>query len=94
MPFHSTEQAGVIKMVKVSRRTCPKQLKWGTKAAEQGEFHAQFVLAHCYEKGDGVEKNMTQTVKWYRKAAENADKGQDDETLRKQFQELKKHIRK
>ena len=40
------------------------------KAAEQGDAKAQFVLGGCYDFGDGVEKNPTEAVKWYRKAAE------------------------
>ena len=38
--------------------------------AEQGLAKAQYNLGLCYEKGDGVEKDSTAAVKWYRKAAE------------------------
>ena len=43
------------------------------KAAEQGYAQAQYNLGVCYANGDGVEKNPTEAVKWYRKAAEQGD---------------------
>ncbi len=44
------------------------------KAAEQGDATAQANLGWCYENGEGVEKNMSEAVKWYRKAAEQGHK--------------------
>ena len=38
--------------------------------AEQGDAEAQFVLASNYYFGAGVEKNLTESVKWLRKSAE------------------------
>ncbi len=38
--------------------------------AIDGDADAQFELAGLYAKGDGVEQNLTEAVKWYRKAAE------------------------
>ena len=43
------------------------------KAAEQGIAEAQYRLGYCYEYGKGVEKSLTEAVKWYRKAADNGD---------------------
>ena len=40
------------------------------KAAEQGDAQAQYNLGNCYDFGDGVEKNLSEAVKWWRKAAE------------------------
>ena len=40
------------------------------KAAEQGDADAQCNLGLCYAKGDGVERNPTEAIKWWRKAAE------------------------
>ena len=40
------------------------------KLAEQGDAEAQFNLGCCYENGDGVAKDKSEAVKWYRKAAE------------------------
>jgi hypothetical protein len=38
--------------------------------AEQGDPRAQFQLAQMYRTGDGLEKDLSQAVAWYRKAAE------------------------
>ena len=38
--------------------------------AKQGDAKAQFYLGVCYYNGEGVEKDLTEAVKWYRKAAE------------------------
>lgn len=41
------------------------------KGAELGSVHAELALAHIYENGPfGIEKNIDNAVKWYRKAAE------------------------
>lgn len=38
--------------------------------AELGDKFAQGYLGFLYESGNGVERNYTQAVKWYQKAAE------------------------
>ncbi len=38
--------------------------------AKEGVVGAQFLLGACYESGEGVELDMKEAVKWYRKAAE------------------------
>jgi len=38
--------------------------------AEQGGDLAQFYLGHMYSEGEGVPRDETEAVKWYRKAAE------------------------
>ena len=38
--------------------------------AEQGNAEAQYSLGVCYRCGDGVEKNLEESIKWYKKAAE------------------------
>ena len=40
------------------------------RAAEQGDAKAQFNLGCCYDFGDGVENDLREAVKWYRKSAE------------------------
>lgn len=40
------------------------------KAAEEGIAEAQYNLAMCYRKGCGVEKNISEAIKWFHKAAE------------------------
>ena len=45
-----------------------------TKAlAEQGLATAQYNLGVMYADGDGVPENVTEAVKWYRKAADQGD---------------------
>ena len=46
-----------------------KAVEWYTKAAEQGLPIAQCNLGVCYKYGNGVEKNLEETIKWYTKAA-------------------------
>lgn len=38
--------------------------------AEQGDAEAQFVLGTMYRDGQGVEKNLEETLKWWEMAAE------------------------
>ena len=38
--------------------------------AEQGDPKAQFVLGAMYRDGQGVEKNLAETLNWWEKAAE------------------------
>ena len=40
------------------------------KAAAVNDLAAQFYVAVCYEYGIGIEKDMTQAFRMYRKAAE------------------------
>ena len=41
--------------------------------AEEGNSEAQANLGHLYEEGRGVDRNMAEAAKWYRKAAEQGD---------------------
>ena len=45
------------------------------KAADQGDASAQYHLGFCYINGTGVVKNEVESVKWYRKAAEQGYAG-------------------
>src|SRR6266568_1498830 len=47
-----------------------KAVYWFRKAAEQGLAEAQYLLAECYQRGDGVAKDAAEAARWYRKAAE------------------------
>ena len=38
-------------------------------AAKQGDAKAQYMIAFCFYKGDGVNQDLTQAVSWWRKAA-------------------------
>lgn len=46
-----------------------KRLKWWTQAASQGYAPSQLKLGTLYYHGDSVERNYTETVKWFGKAA-------------------------
>ncbi len=41
--------------------------------AERDNARAQELLGHCYSNGWGVEKNVTEAVKWFRKSAEQGN---------------------
>jgi len=48
----------------------PRAIKWFRKAVEQGDGEAEYNLACCYHKGQGVVTNEVEATKWRRKAAE------------------------
>ena len=41
-----------------------------TARAATGDFNSEYRLGLCYYNGDGVAKDFSEAVKWYRKAAE------------------------
>lgn len=41
---------------------------WYSKSAKRGFLPAQFAVAECYYKGNGIEKNLQKALKWYLKA--------------------------
>ena len=43
---------------------------WYSKAAAQGDAHAQFNLAGMYANGQGVAKDNREAAFWYAKAAQ------------------------
>ena len=43
------------------------------RLAEQGDARAQYNLGVMYDKGDGVEKDYREALKWYTKAAQQGD---------------------
>lgn len=49
-------------------------VKWLKKAAKMGAFRAQVQLADAHREGKIVERDGERAVKWYLKAAANADK--------------------
>ena len=53
----------------------PKDFKSLKALAEKGDAIAQANLGWMYEKGQGVEQDFKEAVKWYRKAAEQGDAG-------------------
>ena len=52
----------------------PWSSRWaGPEGGEKGVAKAQFNLGVRYAEGNGVAKDATEAVKWYRKAAEQGD---------------------
>ena len=49
-----------------------KAVRWFRVSAELGEPAAQCMLGMRFQKGEGVEKDMAEAVKWYRRAAEES----------------------
>ena len=47
-----------------------EEFKQLVNEAEQGHVIAQFNLGNMYYQGEGVPKNYTEAMKWYKKAAE------------------------
>ncbi|XP_028769363.1 F-box protein At1g70590-like [Neltuma alba] len=45
-------------------------LKWLYKASFRGNARAQYQLALCLHRGQGIDSNMKEAAKWYLKAAE------------------------
>ena len=63
-------QAGAIHYIKGRHE---EAVKWYKKAAAQGEMCAQSNLGNCYERGEGVKKDIPEALKWCGKAAEQGN---------------------
>ncbi|MCF0233713.1 MAG: sel1 repeat family protein, partial [Thermoguttaceae bacterium] len=50
-----------------------KATEYFMQAARLGQTDAQFWLAECYAKGQGVAQSNQEAVRWYKKAAENGN---------------------
>ena len=48
----------------------PAEVAAYRKAAEQGDADAQYNLGVCYANGYGLQKDLTQAMFWFRKAAD------------------------
>ena len=44
-------------------------VEWLKKSAQLGNSRAIYNVGNCYEKGDGVAKDLTKAREWYTKAA-------------------------
>jgi TPR repeat protein len=42
-------------------------------AAQAGVQEAQYIIASCYEHGDGVPIDIERAIYWYQQAANNGD---------------------
>lgn len=70
---------------KVAKQGNPEAANWFRDLAEKGSAQAQYNLGVCYENGDGVEKDASEAMKWYRIASEQGHK--DAETALQKLQE-------
>ena len=60
-------------MISAVRLTVASDLDSLEAAAEQGDVEAQFNLGYMYATGEGIPKNYTEAVRWFRMAAEQGD---------------------
>ena len=47
---------------------------WYMRAAKQGDWYGQLLVADCYFEGDGVKRDYKEAVKWYKQSAAHPDK--------------------
>ena len=47
---------------------------WYMRAAKQGDWYGQLLVADCYFKGNGVKLDYKEAVKWYKQSAAHPDK--------------------
>ena len=52
-------------------------IKWYQKSAEQNYAKAQYQLAKCYVKGEGVAKDVAKGKMWLMKAVKDKKDGQE-----------------
>ncbi|OUD15512.1 SEL1-like repeat protein [Thioflexithrix psekupsensis] len=64
-----SRQLGEIKSG-ISNGEMKQQVNRWCKLAKKGNAEAQFYLGAAYYKGEGIEQNYSEAVKWFRKAAE------------------------
>ena len=50
-----------------------RAVKYYKLAAKKGHSKAQVNLGYCYKQGEGVEKSISEAIKWYKKAAESGN---------------------
>ena len=53
--------------------TAEERVKRYISAAEKGNVDAQYKLALCYYKGEGIAQSYSNAIEWFRKAAENGN---------------------
>ena len=64
--------AGVIAALTAASAAAAPDVALVRERAEQGVVESQFALGNMYFKGNGVEQNIEEALKWYRRAAEKA----------------------
>ena len=56
--------------IKTICRNANKAFFWWSRAAEQGNAKAQYMVGYCYYHGDGTPVNRTEAFRWFQLAAE------------------------
>ena len=62
--------AAVVQLAGQQTNADQKPLEEVKAKVEAGEAESQVELGRCYEKGQGVAKDLVEAAKWHRKAAE------------------------
>ena len=65
--------AGVIAALTAASAAAAPDVALVRERAEQGVVESQFALGNMYFKGNGVEQNIEEALKWYRRAAEKGN---------------------
>ena len=65
--------AGVIAALTAASAAAAPDVALVRERAEQGVVESQFALGNMYFTGNGVEQNIEEALKWYRRAAEKGN---------------------
>ena len=65
--------AGVIAALTAASAAAAPDVALVRERAEQGVVESQFALGNMYFKGNGVEQNIEEALRWYRRAAEKGN---------------------
>lgn len=65
--------AGVIVALTAASAAAAPDVALVKERAEQGVVESQFALGNMYFKGNGVEQNIEEALKWFRRAAEKGN---------------------
>ena len=67
----SIEAAAILSNWYDREQNYQEAFKWYKRAAENGDYIAQYNIAGMYMNSRGVEENFFEAFKWYEKSAEN-----------------------
>ena len=85
----STNSASATQKAPACRKTTLGQFPRFRKAADQGNTTAQRALGQAYAEGRGVPQDQAESVRWFRKAADEEQRQQrlKEHRLHQRFQE-------
>ena len=70
---HSLAQMNVARILSTTGGDSDEIFRFIKLAADQGFTEAEISLAKCFERGFGVEKDLTEAMRWYARAAAKGD---------------------